>query len=139
MRESRGDAEFALLARSSSLYLDECLSIVVRPCLAGLQNGRWLRLHTEPCQTGCRDAAPSEEPQETHSLEPIDRGGATKAWLHTAPNSSSHLLARFSLPVTKKRRSLRNTFIGFIGKFSDSTFCFRTKFEKIPHFVRRIT
>jgi len=42
-------------------------------------------------------------------------------------------LPGFSIPVTKKyRRSPRNVFLGFIGKFSDSSFCFRMKFRKTP-------
>jgi hypothetical protein len=53
-----------------------------RPCLAGLQKGLQLRLHAEPCQTGCGGAAPDMElPVElrtasTSEVEPRMSGSA---------------------------------------------------------------
>jgi hypothetical protein len=54
----------------------------LRPCLAGLQKGIQLRLHAEPCQTGCGGAAPAMklpvEPRtaSTSEVEPRMSGSA---------------------------------------------------------------
>jgi len=60
----------------------------LRPCLAGLQKELQLRLHAEPCQTGCCTVAPGMELRISRSLEQNGGDGAMKSWLHAAPRSS---------------------------------------------------
>ena len=55
-------------------------------------------------------------------------GRGRRPWLDRPPPKV------FFTSKKKNRRSPINTFIGFIGKFSDSTFCFRTKFQKNTSF-----
>jgi len=65
-----------------------------------------LRLHAEPCQTRCGEAAPSEEPLETRSLEPKHGEGATEpVRLHTAGLPSLPLR---SSPARPPRCALRS-------------------------------
>jgi hypothetical protein len=61
-----------------------------------------------------------------------ERGGPAAAIVHRINAPLDRLVIeagpRFILPVREKnRRSVRNVFIGFLGKFSDSSFSFRIK------------
>jgi hypothetical protein len=68
--------------RAGAMSLMSWRAETLRPCLAGLQKGLQLRLHAEPCQTGCGGAAPAMklpvEPRtaSTSEVEPRMSGSA---------------------------------------------------------------